>query len=286
MINNSRFKRIVVFGSKGFIASNLKTYFTNKKIKSLFISRKRINLTNSKSSNLIKSIIKKEDTIVFISAKAPVKNLSMFNENITMIKNFINAIENIKFKHLIYISSDAVFLDTKKKINEETVKDPSSLHGLMHITRENILKQYFKDKLCILRPTLIYGNTDTHNGYGPNQFIRLAKKNINLKIFGKGEEKRDHVWVMDVVDLIHRCIKSRFVGSLNIATGELISFNKLAKFVISNSDSKSKIEYIPRIGPMPHLGYRSFDISKTYKTFKKFKYKSIKKIVYQIYKYY
>ena len=38
-----------------------------------------------------------------------------------------------------------------------------------------------------LRPTLIYGNGDTHGGYGPNKFLQLKNKDIIL--FGKGEEK-------------------------------------------------------------------------------------------------
>ena len=39
--------------------------------------------------------------------------------------------------------------------------------------RENILK-LLNIKLCIVRPTLVYGANDPHNGYGPNKFIRLA----------------------------------------------------------------------------------------------------------------
>jgi len=38
----------------------------------------------------------------------------------------------------------------------------------MHLTREMILKNKFNKILCILRPTLIYGPGDSHNGYGPN----------------------------------------------------------------------------------------------------------------------
>ena len=44
----------------------------------------------------------------------------------------------------------------------------------MHLMRENMLK-LLDVKLCIVRPTLIYGTNDPHNGYGPNQFIRLAQ---------------------------------------------------------------------------------------------------------------
>ena len=54
----------------------------------------------------------------------------------------------------------------------------------MHLTREIILRNKFKKILCILRPTLIYGMGDSHNGYGPNRFINLAVKNKSISIFG------------------------------------------------------------------------------------------------------
>ena len=87
-----------------------------------------------------------------------------------------------KFQHLIYISSDAVYKDIKTKINENSKTEPKSLHGIMHLTRELLFGAHFNN-LCILRPTLIYGEEDPHNGYGPNQFIRLAKKNYPIKIY-------------------------------------------------------------------------------------------------------
>ena len=87
-----------------------------------------------------------------------------------------------------------------------TVKrNKSSLHGLMHLVREKILLNIAKNNLCILRPTLIYGEKDPHNGYGPNQFVRRAMKNFSIELFGKGEEKRDHIWVNDLAhQSIHR----------------------------------------------------------------------------------
>ena len=36
----------------------------------------------------------------------------------------------------------------------------------MHLLRENYLQNLYQDKLCIVRPTLIYGSNDPHNGYG------------------------------------------------------------------------------------------------------------------------
>ena len=100
----------------------------------------------------------------------------------------------------------------------------------MHLYRENILKIYFKN-ITILRPTLIFGSNDPHNGYGPNSFIRNAQKGKNIKLFGKGEEIRDHVYIDDVVKIITIVIKKNFYTDFNIVSSKEVSFYEIAKCI-------------------------------------------------------
>ena len=179
-----------------------------------------------------------------------------------------------KINKFVYLSSDAVYKDTKSPINEKTEAVPTTLHGLMHVTRERIFSSFFYKKMLVVRPTLIYGENDPHNGYGPNSFIRLAKKNLNIKLFGKGEERRDHININTVVILILDLIKKDKFGVFNLCSGSVISFNNLAKKIIKIIGSKSKIIYTKRVGPMHHLGLRQFDIKKLKKI--KFKHESSK----------
>ena len=72
---------------------------------------------------------------------------------------------------------------TQKKITENSLIAPNSLHGQMHLIRENYLTDIFQEKMCIIRPTLVFGPNDPHNGYGPNKFIRDIKKKINQPIW-------------------------------------------------------------------------------------------------------
>ena len=196
--------------------------------------------------------------------------------NLRICQNVCNFIDRDLIKHITYISSDAVYKDSSKPINENSLVEPDSLHGLMHMTREKILKSTYGNKLCILRPTLIYGKNDPHNGYGPNSFIRLAKKNKDIKIFGKGEERRDHIHVEDVIKVIFNLIKKNKIGVFNICSGKIISFNELAKKIIHSLGSKSKIIYLKRSGPPHHLGLRRFNIYKIKKNIQKIKIMNIK----------
>ena len=110
-----------------------------------------------------------------------------------------------------------------------------------------------------LRPTLIYGAADPHNGYRPNRFSRLARSREPIRLFGKGEERRDHVSIDGVAELTTRVIYRRSVGVLNIATGTVTSFREIAEMVLRISNWPVPIEEVPRTGPMPHNGYRAFD---------------------------
>ena len=242
-----------------------------KKLSFLKIGRKKNNFKKRSSVKLLKKLILKNDVIIFISAEAPVKNKLMMTNNLKMCKNIVNSLKERDFERLIYVSSDAVYSDTKKKINEMSKTLPESLHGKMHLKREKMLIHHFKKKLCILRPTLIYGPGDNHGGYGPNQFIKLAKFKKAITLFGNGEERRDHVYIDDVVKIICECIYSNAIGILNLASGQVVSFNKIAKIINSAYKNLNNIVKIKRKGPMPHNGYRPFEITKIKKNFKKIK---------------
>ena len=185
-----------------------------------------------------------------------------------MITNLINVIKNKNISYLSYVSSDAVYQDTKKKINEKSNVAANSFHGTMHLIREDIIKKIYKGKLSIFRPTLIFGPDDPHNGYGPNQFIRLTLKRKKIVLFGKGEERRDHVYIESVVSILSHAFSNKLIGTYNIASGKVFSFLDIAKKIEKISLKKNIIKKTKRNGPLHHLGLRQFDIKKINKDFK------------------
>ena len=272
-------KRVIILGSKGFISSSIENELKKRGIEVLSLSRKQLDLTNYNKINVLKKITMKNDYILLAAAKAPVKNVDMLIYNLKMLKTISNSIPKDKIKKFVYLSSDAVYADTKKKITENSLIAPNSLHGQMHLIRENYLKDIFQDKMCIIRPTLVFGPNDPHNGYGPNKFIRDIKKKKSTNLFGKGEERRDHIFVDDLSYFASRLITNSFYGNINLATGQVYSFYSIAKKIVSVCKKNSKINYLERIGPMPHLGLRSFNITKLRKLFPKYKTKSLFKII-------
>lgn len=257
--------RVVILGSMSFIGKSIIAKFHDNNIRPVLISRKQVNFEKNDCFSKLKKILKKNDIIIFIAAVAPVKNILMLNKNLIIARNIIACIKTIKLKHLIYISSDAVYSDSKKKIAEDSETVPSSLHGFMHLIRETMLK----DLDCLktfVRPTLVYGHHDPHDGYGPNKFIRCAQLNKKIILFGKGEEKRDHINVDNVASIVYTVVINKIDGVVNAVSGSVISFYEIAKN-IKKIYPKTKIEFKKRFGPVPHDGYRAFDNSLLKKKF-------------------
>ena len=175
-------KRIVIFGSGGFIGKNLISFLENENFNVIGIGSKDIDLTKRNAVSQIKDLIKENDNVVFLSALTPDKgkDLNTYNKNIEMINNLISGIYEKKLNHFLYFSSDAVYGFDQTLITEKTPISPSDYYSLMHITRELMIKNEIKCPFLLLRPTAVFGFGDTHNSYGPNRFINNAiseKKN-------------------------------------------------------------------------------------------------------------
>ena len=142
---------------------------------------------------------------------------------------------------------------------------PGSLHGFMHLIRETMLK----DLNCLktfVRPTLVFGSLDPHNGYGPNKFIRCAQSKKEIILFGKGEEKRDHIHVDNVADIVFGAAIKKIGGVINAVSGISISFYEIAR-KLQKIYPHLNIKLIKRNIPMPHNGYRAFNNSLLKKKF-------------------
>ena len=255
-------KRIVILGKNGFVASNLIKLLKKNKINHLALSKEFMNLLNKSSVKNLKNIIKPNDQIVFLSTILPrKKGKLMYEKNILILNNVIEALKNTEFKQILYVSSDAIYDKNVKVINENTIKKPETFYGRMHLKRELSLSHLFGDKICILRPTMIYGKNDPHAGYGPNKFLNQINQSKDISIFGVGEEKRDHIFINDVVHTMLYCLQNDFKGHLNIASGELFSFMDIAKECLKKN-KMVKIKLISRKEAIPYNGFREFNIKK------------------------
>jgi UDP-glucose 4-epimerase len=261
--------RVVIIGGGGFVGGAIGDQLAADKVPILALTRKELDLLKPEASATLQRLLQAHDSVVFVSALAPTRNNAMLIDNLRMAEAVCAALAAQAVAHLAYISSDAVYSDDADPVTERSCQQPSSLHGAMHLAREIMLRTTLKLPLAILRPTLIYGAKDPHNGYGPNRFRRLAAKGEAITLFGDGEEKRDHVHVDDVAALASAVLHHRSKGVLNIATGHSASFREVAEMVIALSPRSVEIRGTPRQNPITH---RHFDITDCLKAFPEFHY--------------
>lgn len=268
-------QRVVVIGAAGFVGGALMKRLAAAGVPALGLGRGDVDLLAPDAAERIASHLRPGDAVAAVAARAPCKNVAMLVENLVMTRAMVEAIGRVDVAHVVNISSDAVYGDEPLPLRESIQAAPTTLHGVMHLAREIAFQSEVKAPLAILRPTLIYGIDDPHGGYGPNRFRRLADAGEEIVLFGEGEERRDHVRIEDVAEIIARVLMRRSTGILNIATGEVHSFRAIADMVVAASGKAVPIKGSPRSGPMPHDGYRPFDPAATHAAFPDFSYTSL-----------
>jgi UDP-glucose 4-epimerase len=264
--------RTVVIGAAGFVGSALMRRLEAAGAAALGLTRKEVDLLAPQAADKLAAFLMPGDAVVAISARAPVRDIGMMIDNMVIVRALLDALARAPTTHVVNISSDAVYADGPVPLTEATPTAPTSLHGAMHLAREIAFASAIKSPLAMLRPSLIYGPSDPHNGYGPNRFRRLANAGDEIVLFGEGEERRDHVLIEDVAEIIFRVLARCSTGTLNIATGDVHSFRDVAEHVVAVAPRKVTIKSSPRSGLMPHNGYRPFDIAACRAAFPDFTY--------------
>jgi len=262
-------KRVVVVGAGGFVGGAVVRRLTRDGIPVQGLTRKELDLLADGAADRLGATLAPDDSVVFVSALAPARTPALLVQNLRMAEAFGQTLAARPVAHVVYVSSDAIYADDANPVTERSCCQPSSLHGMMHAVRELMLKTDVKAPLAVLRPSLLYGARDPHNGYGPNRFRRLAQKDETITLFGEGEEQRDHVFIDDVAELAALVLAHRSRGVLNIATGTSASFRDIAHKVVALAGSKSEIRGTPRQNPITH---RHFDTTDCLKAFPQFRY--------------
>ncbi len=268
--------RVVVIGAGGFVGGGIVRNLHARGVPVAALTRKDVDLLTSDAAGKLASHLRPDDAVVAVAAIAPVRNAAMLNDNITLIDNLASALKQMPVAHVLNIGSDAIYADSAEPLDENSATAPTSLHGVMHLAREIMLAEAAgQTPFASLRPTLIYGADDLHNGYGPNRFRRLTAEGKDIALFGKGEERRDHVLVDDVAELAALILMHRSRGVLNAATGTVTSFRQVAELIVSQFPEPVAIRDTVRNGPMPHGGYRAFNSAATHAAFPGFSYTGV-----------
>lgn len=272
---NIQDRRIIVTGGAGFIGSNLVKSLISKNNHVIVIdnfSQGSINnLKEIKASKNLKIVnadildesrmlqLTKNIDIIFHLAvqclRVSLGNPFLVNEvNTTGTLNMLWVGYRNKVKKFLYCSSSEVYgTALSVPMNENHPLNPTTVYGASKLQGE-IYAKCFNDNFglptVVVRPFNTYGYNEHFAGpYGEviPRFIARVKNNLQPIIYGSGAQTRDFTFVSDTVDgLILAAGSEKLDGQvINIAYGEEVSINEIAKIIIELLGSKVSITYQP-----------------------------------------
>jgi nucleoside-diphosphate-sugar epimerase len=186
-----------------------------------------------------------------VGVKRTLENpISVLND-IQGIQNILDLSKNSGVKRIYYTSSSEVYGEpVELPQNEETTPLNSRLpYAVVKNVGESFCRSYFQEyglEYTILR---------FFNTYGPRQsvdfvitkFLKAALSGKPITIFGEGKQTRTFCYVDDNVDAVAACMEqNKLVNDVvNIGNEKDYTILELAELIISTTNSKSKIEFLP-----------------------------------------
>lgn len=274
MLNNKNIERIVILGHTGFIGKHLENFFKKKYPEVIGKGLPDFDLT--KDSDSLKNIFDMETVVIMCSAikKDYGDNIDNFSKNASMVVNVCKILETNPVKNFIYFSSAAVYGEDihNLQISEKTAINPTSYYGMAKYVSERLLWKVSKNNLIIIRPPGIYGPGD-QPCYGPSGFVKAALNNEAVTLWGDGAEKREFIFIDDVVQLIDKLILTNYKGVLNLASGKSFTFKDIIDVVSSLTNSEIEVNFRERT---KNKVDNEFDNSALLKIFPRFTFTPLK----------
>ncbi len=256
--------RVVILGASGFLGRALNAALSRDGVEVIGYSSRTIDLTRPEALSVLDPVLTPGTALVLASALTPDRGQTpaTFLANTTMATNLAAHIEGRRVGSLVYLGSDAVYGFGDEAVTEETPVAPTGYYALGKYAAERVMDcaaRAASVPLLILRVTGVYGPGDPHASYGPNAFARSLARDHSVRIFGAGEEERDHVFVDDVAAVTAGLLRAAAAGIYNVATGQSRSFADLVKTIRDLVPYEVEVVSAPRKGPITH---RHFDIAR------------------------
>ena len=153
----------------------------------------------------------------------------MLRANLEGFRNIIKLAKKNNAK-LVYASSANLYGNGKTPMKEEQEKELISAYGKSKLEMDNITSQLTDTMRIVgLRYFNVFGPKESFKGRAASMIYHLSnqmKENKKPRLFKHGEQKRDHIYIKDVVQATIKAKEAKS-GIYNIGTGIATSFNEL-----------------------------------------------------------
>ncbi len=264
LVDSFKGKNVIITGGLGFIGSNLARRLVGLGAKVTVIDAMlpgyggnlfnihgienaiRVNFSDIRDAHSMNYLVRGCD-IVFHLAGQVDHILSLTNPfpdidiNIRGSAVVMEAVrENAPRARVVYTGTRGQYgPNVKLPVDENTPMNPMGLYELTNLTAEKMMLLYSNKHdvtTTVLRLTNIYGPRAQmrHSRYGVvNWFIRKALDDGTIEVFGKGDIKRDFLYVDDAVEaILLAAVRDEAAGEVfNVGRNDYSNFLELAKKV-------------------------------------------------------
>lgn len=254
-------RKVIILGHTGFIGRTLFEHFKRDGSVEIFgFSSKTMDLLHPESLAPLEDLVDDATILFMVSALTPEKGqtIDTLMDNISMVANVGRFLEVHEVGKCVYVSSDAVYGFDYNPVTEGTPISLDNYYAIAKYTGERILQCIAEARgfpLLILRLPGVFGPGDPHSAYGPNSFATTLASEKTIRLFGNGEEQRDHLYIDDAARLITALAHSEATGVVNVATGHSRSFADIAETVRRLVPYEFKVVTLPRKRPITHRCY-------------------------------
>jgi ADP-L-glycero-D-manno-heptose 6-epimerase len=136
---------------------------------------------------------------------------------------------------VIYASSAATYgIGSEGAMREDQPPAPANVYAFSKAQLDNLARLYARQssswKIVGLRYFNVYGPRETHKKLAASMIFQLylqIKAGKRPRVFKSGEQKRDFVYVKDVVNLTIAALNAPRSGTYNCGSGAAFSFNEV-----------------------------------------------------------
>jgi len=239
-------KNVLVTGGSGFIGSHVVDFLVKKKynVTTFDLSppiRKNVKFIkgNILDKNCLQFALKNIDFVFHLAAVSDINKVraipvKTINTNILGTTYLLEASRNKNVKRFIFASSVYSFGTT------------GNLYTTSKISSELLIKNYrllFGQNFTILRYSTAYGPRSREVD-AVSIFVERALKNLDIVIFGDGQQKRNYLHVEDLAKGSMMALKQKTKNKIiTLASKNNIKMFDLAKIIIRLTRSSSKIRF-------------------------------------------
>jgi len=182
------------------------------------------------------------------------------HDNVESFRRILNFARPKKTR-IIYASSAATYGPATEASVESNGAAPANVYAFSKVIMDNIARHATAGSsgwiIVGLRYFNVYGPREAHKGVPASMVYHLAqqmKAGKRPRIFKHGEQKRDFVYVKDVVEGSIRALDANTSGIYNLGTGQARSFNELIDVLNECLGTNLQPEYFDN----PHAHYQNF----------------------------